>query len=685
MTGAAMDIRRARSLPVVVLLFAGLGGGLLTPLPAAARTPAVEVSLQRQTAFTTQERPMLRVAVAVTNTGPDDAADLSLLVTFGSAVTSRLSYEQAMVGGPPSAAATVTVPVRGTLDAGRARTLSGEIDITSVPAISAIDSRVYPMRIAVRSGGAEVGGVNTAAVHVVREPETPLAFSWWLGFTGGPAFGPDGTFRDPGLAASLAPGGSLSNRASALRRVAERGATIDIVVQPSLLADAAAMADGYTLPDGTPVSSGGGTAAAAARFLADLRGAAARPGVEVIAQPMYAPTIPSLAGAGLASELRAQQQVGVATVAGVLGVDPAPGVTQPVAGALDSAALDRLAADGVGVILADPDTVDRPPGPLGFAPPPTATLAAGAGRTVTVVLPDPGTEELLTSTDLLADAERAAQVVFGELAVIWKELPNPAPPTVRGLAVRLPSTLPPPVWRPLMDRLATAPFLRRVHAVALGGTVNPPGEPAVLASPDERTFSPGYVQRIRALNRDVDSYRSMQVTPTAEPDRLRAAILQSQAAIYLGANESLGGRWLDEAARVTTAAFEGVTPKVQQAFTLTSGEGTLPIRLGDPGPAPLQITVRLASAHFSFPEGDERRVILSEPGQIETFAIRAESAGRNPIVVSVLAPDGRRISEQTVVVRSTAVSRIALAITIAAGLGLLALYARRWTRRRTPS
>jgi hypothetical protein len=177
----------------------------------------------------------------------------------------------------------------------------------------------------------------------------------------------------------------------------------------------------------------------------------------------------------------------------------------------------------------------------------------------------------------------------------------------------------------------------------------------------------------------------MQVTPTAEPDRLRAAILQSQAAIYLGANEPLGGRWLDEAARVTSAAFEGVTPEVQQAFTLTSDEGTLPIRLGDPGPAPLTITVRLASAHFSFPEGDERRVILSEPGQIETFAIRAESAGRNPIVVSVLAPDGRRISEQTVVVRSTAVSRIALAITIAAGLGLLALYARRWTRRRTPS
>ena len=53
------------------------------------------------------------------------------------------------------------------------------------------------------------------------------------------------------------------------------------------------------------------------------------------------------------------------------------------------------------------------------------------------------------------------------------------------------------------------------------------------------------------------------------------------------------------------------------------------------------------------------------------------------MVVSVLAPDGRAISDQTILVRSTTLNTIALAITAAAAAGLLLLYARRWVRRPT--
>ena len=141
--------------------------------------------------------------------------------------------------------------------------------------------------------------------------------------------------------------------------------------------------------------------------------------------------------------------------------------------------------------------------------------------------------------------------------------------------------------------------------------------------------------------------------------------------------------WLDEAARVTAGAFTSATPEVQQVFTFTSSEGTLPLRMGDPGDTPLSITVRLESSQFEFPEGNEQRVTLVEPNQLVEFQVHAKAAGRNPIRLQVLTPDGRRISVQTVVVRTTAMNPLALLITAGAAAVLLLLFARRWTRRRT--
>jgi hypothetical protein len=61
----------------------------------------------------------------------------------------------------------------------------------------------------------------------------------------------------------------------------------------------------------------------------------------------------------------------------------------------------------------------------------------------------------------------------------------------------------------------------------------------------------------------------------------------------------------------------------------------------------------------------------------------SNTSGQSPIEIKVRAPNGRFISRRIVSVRSTAVNRIALIVTIAAALGLLALYSRRWIRRRT--
>jgi len=132
----------------------------------------------------------------------------------------------------------------------------------------------------------------------------------------------------------------------------------------------------------------------------------------------------------------------------------------------------------------------------------------------------------------------------------------------------------------------------------------------------------------------------------------------------------------------TQQAFDSVKPQVGQGFTFTSGEGTIPLLMGDPGPIPLQVTIQLQSSQFEYPDGDKQTVLLERPDQVVTFRVVAKAAGQNPILVDVTAPNGDEIGEpQAIVVRSTAVNHIALLVTLAAAGVLALLYSRRWFRR----
>jgi hypothetical protein len=62
--------------------------------------------------------------------------------------------------------------------------------------------------------------------------------------------------------------------------------------------------------------------------------------------------------------------------------------------------------------------------------------------------------------------------------------------------------------------------------------------------------------------------------------------------------------------------------------------------------------------------------------------VQATGAGQGSVQVIVRAPNGRVLSESTFVVRSTAFNRVALAITVAAALALVALWLRRVIARR---
>ncbi len=657
-----------------------------------AESSAVTLTLFGQTPWTTNKRPDLHIALVASNRGQTQVDRLSANVTIGPRFDSLLQYESALTTGPSYAAYTTSIAFDGVrLESGSVRTLKLHLDLSTIPAITPTDSSVYPVRIDLLSAGTPVASLITPILHIVRAPESQLRFTMYTELQAPVAIGPSGVLQDASFQAALGSTGSLGAPVAAIRSIEtnpSRAAALDLAVQPSLLAQAREMADGFTRPDGTQVPASDPAARSAGAFVNSLIAATDTPDVQTVPTPYSGPLMPSLLASGLGGDLTRQQETGSGLIADTTGAIPSTDVARPPNGEIDDATLGWLAGHGVTTILGNADTVARPPQPNEFAPPPTAVVHAGNGEALNVVLPDPSTEALLQREDLLADPIRAAQAVLCELAMIWREEPVPPPQpdgseTVRGLAVDLPSTLPPSEWQPLLTRLSTAPFLRPVHAQDLVSQVNPTGADAALRETTAIPFTSGYAGTIRTLQDDVTAYESMLTQETGVPEQLRLDLFTAEAPQFLASGEADGQAWLDHVSSVTDTAFAGTTPQVDQVFTFTSSDGTIPLRMGNPGPIPLKVSVTLQSSQFSFPQGDTQEVMLQRPNQILTFEVVARAAGQNPILVIVRSPSGASISTKTIVVRTTTVNRLALIVTVAAAGGLLLLYLRRWQRRKS--
>ena len=296
------------------------------------------------------------------------------------------------------------------------------------------------MQVDLRSGVTQIAAIDTALIYLVRTPEAPLLVSATMELTAPIAFGPDGRLTDPTFETAIGPEGTLGAEVAAINRMADESlGAVELVVEPALLDQLNRMADGYERADGTTVANGTGPAADAATLLTQLRHATASPTVHVTAMPFAGSTMPSLLASGLAQDLPAQLTAGRDMVRQVLGIEPGSAVVRPPAGALDDAAVEAITSLGASTILGNADTMARPPQPNGFASLPTASLDVD-GRTVALVLPDPGTQALLAQPAFLADPVRAAQATLGELATIWREQPVPSAP--RGIAISLPAGLP---------------------------------------------------------------------------------------------------------------------------------------------------------------------------------------------------------------------------------------------------
>ena len=660
----------------------------LTGAPLARAQDQTDISLRlvAQTAWTTMKEPVLSVTVEARNDGLAPIDELSFGVTIGQPIRSRDLYAASLTDGPgDSPIFSLTFPKKDELTPDEPRLFSEDIDLSTIGGVTTIESLVYPLQLDLRSGGVPVASLNSAAIHLVRRPEEPLRLSWWAEVTAPNAFDPDGRLADTGFEASIAQSGALATQVDALLRIAddpEREAPFDLVLQPSTLEQLSRMRDGYVRTDGATVGPDGPGARDASRLLDGLARLARSPGVEPSAMPFSAPLLPSLLATALALDLTTQLALGRRTVTATMGTPPVREVIRPPRGALDDPTIASLSDRGIHTVLADADTVERPEQASCPSPLPASRLAGTGGEEVSVVLPDPGVMGLLGNPSLQEDPILAAQVTLGALATIWRECPVPVPPTVRGVAVGLPAELPAGLWGPLTRRLADAPFLQALTARQLVQQVFPVGDSTALAAPSDDAFPRSYADDIRDARRRVDAYGSMLNEGSPIPDRLRRNLLMAESGEYV---EDLpaGARWIAQVDAVTGALFERAAPDTTQVFTLTSREGTIPIRMGDPGETPITIELQFRSSRFTFPDGDRRTVELVGPNQIVNLRVIATGAGPGTIEVVTRAPNNLPLHQQQLVVRVTAVNRIALIITGAAALLLAGLWVRRVIRRRT--
>jgi len=684
--GRAAMRRLAASLAAAILLAA------LAPAVAAAQaTDDVSLVLVRQSPWNTPERPLLRLGVQATNKGAEPLEDLSLGVVVFSRVLSRTEFQSSLRQDPEVTLHADTVSLQGSLEPGTTRTfLLSPTDVSFLSEQG--QTAVYPLKLELRSNDVPVAAIRSPIIFLdfptgQRRALTPLRLTWTFVLDKPILHGPDGTFQAEAVRLLLAPGGRLRQEVNGLAALVSgrHPPQIDLALSPVLLDELDRLQHGYTARERTSeekVPAGQGAAAQAASVLDQIRKVASSPAVELSALPFADPSIPALLAAGLGDDLPTLLERGRQEVEGVTGATPNSEVVRPPRSELDQASLFALWQGGFHVFLVDPELVGgRPAQEKDFAQPATAALSVSPTERVTAIVPDQDTQSLLRSDTLAEDPRLAAQAVLGELAQIWLERPG----VERSLAISLPETIPLPgdLFAPLLPQIAAAPWLTLQRATTIARNFPPEAEPAALQPVGGAEFPGWYVQTIREVRTDIQTYRSILVRPNPLPDQLETTTLLAESDSFTDQLRT-GRGFLESARERLLAEFRKVRPDISAPErTLASRNGVIPVGIANGTGYPVKVKVRLVSNRLSFLPADTQQILLNGGTDTILFHVQARTTGRFPVQVQILTPTGVELPGQgQLVVRSTAYNVIALIITIGAALFLLAWWARRFIPRR---
>ncbi|HYN98787.1 MAG TPA: hypothetical protein VEU28_03860, partial [Actinomycetota bacterium] len=307
----------ARALPFGVL--AVLVAAVLVASPAGAQTPSPTASASRQAQlkvklldFPVSVGPAdsLTVGLEVTNSGAVAAGDLEVALTIFQGVTSRSRLRQTYENVLGTTLAVDTIPVEGTVGAGRTRRIEIAKPLSELAKFrNSTQDRAYPVRVVVRSGRTTSNAITTHMIFFHEPPEKPLGLGLIIPLHSPSAY-PDGGRPDLVTSNSLErsiTGGRISRILDAL----EANPDLPVTLAPSglLLSMLQDMADGYprATSDGVvDVPPEDPRAQTAFATLARLQTLASRPDTRIIATTYSPASLPAFNRFGL-QELAATQ------------------------------------------------------------------------------------------------------------------------------------------------------------------------------------------------------------------------------------------------------------------------------------------------------------------------------------------------------------------------------------------
>jgi hypothetical protein len=640
---------------------------------------------------------MLRVQVEVRNPGARQVDGLRVTGTLHRPVSSRFAFREAVQNGGVGETVHQLEPVVASpLPAGASWTVELRATALELGVGRPEQQGVYPLRIRLERGGLQLREVTTSVVVITGQVGQPLRLALLVPIDHAPGLLSDGGF-DHRLSGAVATGGTLDRIARDLQAVA--GVPLTLAPSGYLLDRLGDLADGRSQSQPTvagtdQVEPGEQFTHDAAAFLARLRTAAGRSGVEQVALPYGPADLVAQVRAGLNDEARRELVEGASAVERATGQPVLPGVLAPPDG-LDSATLEVAEAEAVDTVILDEQSLrmpgtDRPPA---TTPSPVRRLTSGEA----VLVPDPFVEDALALPAPGAGLEHpdedrvlTAQQVIAETAVVYFERPFAVQP--RGLLLRTP-----PRWEPvegmlaeLLTRMRAAPWLRCVGLTGLRREVEASRDDAALVYTTDsrrRELSPGYLRRLTEARTALGELT--RLVPDGDPtvSRLDRALLAAAAVWYRDAALSPDGA--DRIARVqaTVERILGAVRVEDQPVTLTSIKNQqVPVTVVSEAEMALRVRVRMEATPIEFEKGHVQTVVL-EPGLPTTvvFPVRVLTPGGTFAAnVFVEDPSGTRppLARGSIQVRSATYSIAALVLTAGAGLFLLAWWVREVVRQR---
>jgi hypothetical protein len=658
---------------------------LTLPLaPASAQPGEVTLRLLRQSLYATPDET-LKVRVEATNPGDAPLSDLSVGVSVFPEADSRSAYQQALEDDAPfPAIPPVAQQVDGEIEPGQARVLPLiEVDLAALAFDN--DNGLFPVKVDLVSGGFLVATLRTALVFIEEEPQLPLNVNLTFVLDAPLRLQPDGSFIEGALAEEIAPQGRL---AAALDGLEAAAAPVTVVISPLLLEQLDRMSRGYRVRTGTSLETvppEDPSAERATDVLERLRAVAQRPTTEVVALPYASPSVPALVRPELGQDLRAQISRGRATVVRLLGVGASETLFRPPGALLTTPSVQQLADVGIEALLLDSGSVE-PLSDVSFTPPAAGLLAAGPGRTVEAVIPEPGVSGRMG--DLPDDPRLRAQVLLGELAAVYFEFPG----VDRGVSIVVggSASVEAPFLSTVVRSLTSLPdrvsWLRPASATRLLGTAgtspdSPPPRRELIPKHGP-TWTEEFLVEMAETQALLQSFAGVVGEDAPMVNRLRTLRFVSES------------RWLlhrqDDALRFLEAVQTAVRRelgKVQAppptSVTLTAQGGVIPVTIHKQADYDMRVALVLRSPRLEVIGGPVREVTLTRPEQSFTFQVRAQTTGRFPVEVLVQTPNGDPITDSRIVVRSTAYNKIALIVMIGAAVFLVAWWGRRFLPRRT--